>query len=409
MRYVRQDQIWNLPASSAETIRTEEECALSGLIFESLILSLWTGRFPTSDFASIQHHSVFSHHIENIRKKDKYYRHFIKKHPKISNEAIRFEGSFLYAQLHLYAYQKIWIKTDSKKNTILFKHWKSILPTIRSIVVPNAYAIKTQVNISMPLLKGIMDAARVPKSDTSDSMDIFEIKASRSPDWKINTMLQATLYGIMNGKAFFNTYLINVFSKQAKLFKVYLKKDLMLLRAQITQDIINWNLNCYLAKNIVHNQKKPNYGQIVIPVHKTLFVEGYYDVLQQKFTEFTLCEFTSITKTKLSTLIEKTATNLESQSEAVPLIQQLQDSIEKYKKIYGISTVYGGYFVTKHLDITSMAIVPLLAPNIVWSEFVELTLGTDTDSIKLDFTSSAHCLAVQITSLVTSEKYKLLE
>jgi len=409
LRYVRQDQVWNLPPSSAETIRTEEECALSGLIFESLILSLWTGRFPFSDFASIQHHSVFSHHVENIRKKDKHYRQFIQKHPKIINEQIRFEGSFLYAQLHLYAYQKIWVKTDKKKNGVLFKHWKSILPTIRSIVVPNAYAIKTQVNISMPLLKGIMDAARVPKSDTSDSMDIFEIKASRSPDWKINTMLQATLYGIMNGKAFFNTYLINVFSKQAKLFKVYLKKDLMWLRATITQDIINWNLNCYLAKNIVHSQKKPNPGQIAIPVHKTLFVEGFYDVLQQKFTEFTLCEFSSITKTKLTTLVEKSATNLESQTEAVPLIQQLVDSIDKYKKIYDIKIIYGGFFISKHFELAKFDIKPLFGSNIIWQEFVESTLGTESDSIKLDFTSSAHCLAIQITSLVTSDKYLLLE
>jgi hypothetical protein len=261
----------------------------------------------------------------------------------------------------------------------------------------------------MPLLKGIMDAARVPKSDTSDSMDIFEIKASRSPDWKINTMLQATLYGIMNGKAFFNTYLINVFSKQAKLYKVYLKKDLMYLRATITQDIINWNLNCYLAKNIVHSQKKPNAGQTAIPVHKTLFVEGFYDALQQKFTEFTLCEFTSITKTKLTTYVEKIATNLESQTEAVPLIQQLLESIDKYKKIYGITTVYGGYFVTKHLELTSMAIDPLFAPNIVWQDFVESTLGKEAETSKLNFTSSAHCLAVEISSLVTCDRYFLFE
>jgi AAA domain len=409
LRYARQDQVWNLASASAETIRTEEECALSGLIFESLILSLWTGRFPTSDFASIQHHSVFSHHIENIRKKDKHYQQYIKKHPKISSETIRFEGSFLYAQLHLYAYQKIWVKTDSKKNAILYKHWQSILPTIRSIVVPNAYAIKTQVNISMPLLKGIMDAARVPKSDASDSMDIFEIKASRASDWKQNTMLQAILYGIMNGKAFFNTYLINVFSKQAKLYKVYLKKDLMWLRAQITQDMINWNLNCYLAKNIVHSQKTPNVGQVAIPVHETLFVDGFYDVLQQKYTEFTICEFTSITKTKLTTLVEKVATNLESQTEAVPLLQQLQEAIEKYRKIYDIKTVYGGFFLGQHFDLPSLEITPLFAKETIWSDFVEANLGTDQDKIKLDFTSSAHCLAIQITSLVTSTKYLLLE
>jgi uncharacterized protein YhbP (UPF0306 family) len=183
----------------------------------------------------------------------------------------------------------------------------------------------------------------------------------------------------------------------------------MWLRAQITQDIINWNLNCYLAKNIVHSQKKPNPGQIAIPVHKTLFVEGFYDVLQQKFTEFTLCEFSIITKTKLTTLVEKIATNLESQTEAVPLLQQLQDSIEKYKKIYDIKVIYGGFFISKHFELAKFDIKPLFGSNIIWQEFVESTLGTESDSIKLDFTSSAHCLAIQITSLVTSDKYLLLE
>jgi hypothetical protein len=108
-------------------------------------------------------------------------------------------------------------------------------------------------------------------------------------------------------------------------------------------------------------------------------------------------------------LVEKTATNLESQTEAVPLMQQLQESIDKYKNIYGINTIYGGYFISKHLELKSFSIIPLFSSNTVWSDFIQATLKTEPESIKLDFTSSAHCLAVQVTSLVTSDKYLLLE
>ena len=410
LRYIRQHQSWDLPVSSVETIRTEEECALTGLIFESLILSLWTGRFQFSNFGAIQHHSVFSNHIENIQKREKSYHQFIKKYPRINNESIRFHGSFLYAQLHLYAHQKIWIEANSTRNAILYKRWKTILPSLQGVVVPNSNQIKVQVNASMPLLKGIMDASRVPKAEEKDSMDIFEIKASRASDWKEKTLLQATLYGIMNGKAFFNTYLINVFSKQAKLYKVYLKKDLMWLRSQITQDIINWNLNCYLAKNVTHSQKEPKPGQIVINSSESLFVEGTYDRLEKKWIEFTICEFMGITKTRLVTLMEKEMTNLEGDEKPIPLLEQLETVLEKYRKIYNIKTVYGGFFACQQLDITKYNIIPLFSQEMEWQDFVEkMFLGKKEEEIKLDWTCSSHCLALTICSLVTSTEYLLLD
>lgn len=411
LRYIRQHQSWDIPTSSVETIRTEEDCALTGLIFESLLLSLWTGKFQYSNFAAIQHHSVFSHHVEKIKKCEKMYHHYIKTHP-ITSESVRFKGSFLYAQLQLFAHQKIWIHADTKKNTLLYQRWKTIMPALKGIVIPNGIPIKTQVNSSMPLLKGIMDAARIPKSEEKESMDIFEIKASRASDWKESTLLQATLYGIMNGKAFFNTFLINVFSKQAKLYKVYLKKDLMWLRSQIVQDMINWNLNCYLAKNVTHFQKNPNENQIIIKASDSLFVEGIYNTLEKKWDEFTIGEFIGITKTRLVTLVERCSTNLESQEvpEPVPLLDQLRQTLEKYKKVYHVRTIYGGHFLCQHLDYYNYDITPLFSPKQDWNDFVEKTfLGKELESIKLDWTCSSHCLALTICSLVTSSEYLLVE
>jgi len=134
--------------------------------------------------------------------------------------------------------------------------------------------------------------------------------------------------------------------------------------------------------------------------------------LEKKWDEFTIGEFIGITKTRLVTLVERCSTNLESQEvpEPVPLLDQLRQTLEKYKKVYHVKTIYGGHFLCQHLDYYNYDITPLFSPKQDWNDFVEKTfLGKELESIKLDWTCSSHCLALTICSLVTSSEYLLVE
>lgn len=437
LRYCRNSHQWDLPGSKVDGIRTEEDCALTGLLFESLILSLWTGRFPDSSFSTIQHHTVFAEHLEKIRNCEKNYRGYSRRFiAGIPNETVRFKGAFLYAQLHLFAHQKIWIHADPIKNMTLYRRWQLILPSIRGIVIHGAQSIKTQVNVAMPLLKGIMDAARIPTTNIAaacdgdinggakvavERMDIFEIKASRSAEWKEATLLQAMLYGIMNGKAIFNTYLINVFGKQARLYKVYLKKDLGWLRSTITQEILNWNVNCFLAKNIQHASRQWMPGQTRLVASKTILVDGRRDPLTGLWSEFCLCEFLSITKTRFVLLQENPAPTVAGEDstsglEAIPstLVEQLHELLEKYRTVYEIDCVYGLPSLMQFVQ--TLGFLPEKTPlrllsSSSWGDLLDHIVPDriETTPIILDESLSATTMALVVGSLVHSTEYFLTD
>jgi len=228
-------------------LRTEEECTFAGILFESLILSLWNGRFPASGADQIQHHELFSESFGTVAQMSRAYRRFVRQHPIIRDERTRFTGCHHFAQLQLYAHQKILVRADTTRNHSLFRRWIRILPTIRGLPVGRTGEIKTQVNVSMECLKGIMDASRV--NGENKDLEIFEIKASRSPEWREMALLQAILYGVMSARVRFRVWIINVFSSKARAYDINLQKTLMDIRGGIARELLCWNLGCYLAKN----------------------------------------------------------------------------------------------------------------------------------------------------------------
>lgn len=386
MRYARNDANWEIQGSSIQNINTEEECALTGLIFESLLLSLWTHKFPDIHFNDIQHHNVFADHVIKIKQKTQYYLKFKNKYKIITDERVRFQGSFLYAQLHLFVYQKIWINVDIDKHKIIFERWLSLLPNLRKIPFPNEN-IKTQVNITMPFLNGIMDAVYIP---TEAPMEIFEIKASKSVDWKENTLLQSLIYGVMNGKSLFTVHLINVFSKNISTYKVFLKKDLMYLRSLIIQDIMNWNMNCFLAKNIHVHRNIENPLLPCISISKNIFIDGRYDELTQKWIEFSICEFVSMTKTRMTII----STN-----------DEIISILTKYRDVYKMNCFYISPFLNiKHMpDEFEYKFFPIFSDNFDGEEwdFYAKKFIKDT-KCKLDWSRSYQTLAFIICSIIQS-------
>jgi hypothetical protein len=240
----------------------------------------------------------------------------------------------------------------------------------------------------------------------------------------------------MNGKAIFNTYLINVFGKQARLYKVYLKKDLGWLRSVITEEILNWNVNCFLAKNIKHAERQWMPGQTRLVASKTVLVEGRRDAFTGEWSEFCVCEFLSITKTRFVVLQDRAppivgghARGLETQSQTqeesssssapqappapLPLLEQLRQLLDKYRTIYEIDSIYGLPTLMKHVETLTLPPACMPQPLLLstssssWEDLLDAIVPERNQSqpMVLNGTSSADTMALAVCSLVHSPDY----
>jgi len=238
--------------SNFSSIQTEEECCLLGLIFESLLLSYWTHRFPVFRLDDENIHPFFHEHNHPIRQLYHQYIQYCHRYESVMSQqdSIRFQGCYLYARLHLYVYHKIQIQFPQSLQSMIQKVWNELKPSMERYRLDlKSYQFKTQHPVSMPFVTGIMDACGQP-TQSSLPLVIYEIKASRARDWKKLAILQSILYGILSAKNSFTIHVINVLASPCLSFHISFQKNLILVRNRIIQDILTWNLNCFLSKNV---------------------------------------------------------------------------------------------------------------------------------------------------------------
>lgn len=243
-----------IPFVHLESFRTEEGCAFVGILFESLILSTWTNRWTTSACTedTVIQHDVFIHFSPMMNALRSKYLSFIRKTPFAQGQDRRvFEGCILYARLHIACYQKLFVNNTREEEEILYNSWKKLRPIVPSLrPLCDLSKLKIQSNVAMPFVTGIADALVL-----TDPLEVVEIKSSRSPEWMENALVQSILYGLMMGRSYFKVHLLNVSYKEMDSYAISFKGKLMDVRAQVQLDVALWNLNCFLAKNVTHNEK----------------------------------------------------------------------------------------------------------------------------------------------------------
>jgi hypothetical protein len=350
----------NFIDDSFNHIQTEEECSLLGLLFEGLILSYWTNKFPKFSFDEKKHHELFKEQLIKIKKLEKIYIDFINNNP-ITDEIIRLNGCHIYAKLHLLVHHKIFI--NFKDLDLVLERWIKIKNNFDHYKVNNQqYQLKTQSNISMPFVNGIIDACGIP-IENKLPMIIYEIKASKAKDWKKLALLQSILYGILSAKDYFTIHLINVFSNKFISFNVSLKKNLMKLRLIILQDIISWNLNCFLSKNV----KRENNLLLSIDYSSILFIDKDDDSI-------CFCYLISPTKVRIE-IIESNQ------------MEEFEKLISIYKSSYNVKNIYS----ISHFNNYS-------SPFISIDSFDYLK--TKYNSLKIDFSKCYYKLIITMIGLV---------
>lgn len=300
--FVKKYEINTIVPVRSDEFRNEEGCAFMGILFETLILSNWTKKWCTSACTDnlVTQHDMFVNFLPKIQDYRKKYMTFIKKPFKHQN--IIFKGCVLYAKLHLACYQKLFINISHQQEKNLFKSWLGLYPKIKEIKPKcDLQKLKTQSNVGMTYVTGIADALVM-----NEILEVIEIKASRSPEWNEHALIQAILYGIMLGKSYFKIHLINVSNKEVASYAVSFKGRLMEMRELVQSEVAIWNLNCFLSKNVTHNNtSKKNINTESMYILDGKPNENRYTLLEMMSPTKTFILANNVTKEKIAEEIKK--------------------------------------------------------------------------------------------------------
>lgn len=269
----------NIPAPSLET---EEERAFVGILIENLITSTWSNKWPeVHDIEKLRNHPMYFHCFKKIEALFKKYVSY-----KTRNPQITFDGIYTYSQVHLAMYNKIFIDLSTHSKDKFEHYWNSLKPQVLHFKPMGD--IKIQSNLKMPFATGICDALCKFSNDGKDEVTIWELKASKDYDWKDNALFQAILYALMTGKNRCRLVLLNPFRNEKCAF-FFNMKNVMELRQLVIADILCWNINCFLAKNI---KCKGN----SLKVTDNYFLYMKEDAEHKRYEHITLIHFKSPTK-----------------------------------------------------------------------------------------------------------------
>lgn len=227
---------------------TEEDRAAMGILIENLITSTWANQWPMiSDIEQLRNHPMYFHIFKKIEKNYKIYSSYIKQH-RISKIEDQFNGIYMYSQLHISIYNKMYINFGKEIIQVTMNYWRELKQKIIHLRPENTAKIMIQPNLRMPWLTGIADVIFRKKDDNSEEINVWELKASISPDWKDNALTQAFLYSLMTGKSWSRITLLNPFRNE-KCSYHFNSREIMTLRNIVYSDLLLWNMNCFLAKN----------------------------------------------------------------------------------------------------------------------------------------------------------------
>ena len=221
-------------------IDTDEERAFVGVLIENLITSSWIGEWPKiDDIEKFRNHPMYFHCFKRIERLVNTYKTYTSQNTYSEKH---FDGIYIYSQIHLGIFNKIFMDLNKTTQEKLHIYWTKLKPEV--IGIKPEGSIKIQVNMKMPFATGICDVLIADNITT-----IWELKASTEYEWKENALFQAMLYALMTGKTRCKLVLLNPFRNEKCSYNFNMK-SIMKLRENIIDNLLNWNINCFMAKNI---------------------------------------------------------------------------------------------------------------------------------------------------------------
>lgn len=222
-------------------MRNEEEASFMGVLYEVLITSLWTQKWPpldTGGMTTIQNNPMYAHCKNGISKK---FNALIRRFYTPFHED--FNVLFEYTEFHILLTQKIRVRVTPERKQEMKNVWTSIRQDILN--ARPALQGKAQVNLQRPFITGIADM--ICKDDTN--IVLYEFKTCSQCDWKDDAFIQAALYMSMTQKRMGAIRLFNPFRKEIIEYNIsFLSKEKNKVIEMIDRELLLWNTNCFLAK-----------------------------------------------------------------------------------------------------------------------------------------------------------------
>ena len=168
--------------------------------------------------------------------------------------------------------------------------------------------------------------------------------------WKDNALTQVALYALMTGKMWSRLVLLNPFRNEKNSY-YFNTKNIMKIRKMVTNDIITWNANCFLAKNYNPRNKR------VFNTENKIFIHIFYE-------ENNICQFSIIkmlSPTKIQLLYDQYFNNKVDRHKKMSKRQKLQldskidisNSFDELNKILN-SNIYCNYEIWSMNNINTI-------------------------------------------------------
>ena len=321
-------------------IITDEERMFTGVLIENLITSSWSGFWPTVNISSeVKQNPMYSHIAKRLEKYAVTYLKFKNTHPFSSIN--QFQGIYLYTVVHVGLSNRIFMKLLDGTEKALRSYWEKLRPNVYKFK-PKEPVIKIQAPVQMPLVNGNVDAMAVDteKSETS----LYELKASQDQNWKDDALLQVMIYALMTGKTWSRLHLINPFRNE-RVSYYFDTKQILGLRKEITNDVLIWNVNSFMAKTYPERANNPP-----LPIMDTLFVDivrndfgkvieaSILNMLSPIKCEVIFDKFVTLDQKKTKDMQREDKFRSEVKLTEKQLVQELKDILRS--KVHSSKTVY---------------------------------------------------------------------
>lgn len=226
-------------------MRSEEEASFMGILYEVLITSLWTHRWPELDvkgMGEVLHNPMYSHCQQNIETK-------FKRLIGIFHQPYRcdFDILYEYTEFHILLTQKIRVRISVERKKEMKHVWGRLRKDI-AILKPKSPIQKAQVNLQRNLTTGVADLICQSAPGDDQPLLLYEIKTCSNADWKDEAFTQAALYMSMTPNKRGIIRLLNPFRRELHEYHISLLSKEKKVMLHIDREMLLWNLNCFLAK-----------------------------------------------------------------------------------------------------------------------------------------------------------------
>jgi len=222
------------------SMRNEEEAGFMGILYEVLLTSTWTNRWPqldTGGMTTILENPMYLHCRQKIQQRFQ----TIVQAFRRPFHADCFEALYQYTEFHILLSQKIRVRVHPDRKNEMAAVWRSLQQDIRRLT-PQETPQKAQVNLCRSLMTGVADMLI-----ESDPIVLYEIKTCSGSDWKEDAFTQAALYLSMTQQKRGRVRLVNPFRRELCEYQMAIPPSHEIHR-RIDREMILWNLNCFLAK-----------------------------------------------------------------------------------------------------------------------------------------------------------------